>query len=141
MGGERETTSQVIQEECRRTKSRNKKTSKNQDVSRDHYASLEARLAKLELTMADVHEKVEDMEGHGDRLEAVETFNGGIEDSLLGLVNELKSSLRGEIAKLKEFVETELEGIKADYAMCKAAVAGGAVIRGSPHGKEPEPSK
>ncbi|GFY81510.1 hypothetical protein Acr_01g0013190 [Actinidia rufa] len=108
--------------------------------SADIMASLEARLQRVELAMADDRDKVVDMDQRINGLEGGhEEFHMEMRGILNSLANSwkaqmdaLKDSLQAEIAAIKE----EIKEVKGDWSLCKMAVTQG----GGDHEGEQKPS-
>ncbi|GFS40680.1 hypothetical protein Acr_00g0069830 [Actinidia rufa] len=94
--------------------------------SADIMASLEARLQRVELAMADDRDKVMDMDQRIDGLEGGhEEFHmemrgilNSLADSWKAQMDALKNSLQAEIAAIKE----EIKEVKGDWSLCKMAL-------------------
>ncbi|GFZ01988.1 hypothetical protein Acr_15g0005970 [Actinidia rufa] len=97
--------------------------------SADIMASLEARLRRVELAMADDWDKVVDMD---QRLDGIEGGHEEFHTKIRGILNSLaeswkaqmdalKDSLQAEIAAIKE----EVKEVKGDWSLCKMAVTQG----------------
>ncbi|GFY80884.1 hypothetical protein Acr_01g0006930 [Actinidia rufa] len=105
--------------------------------SADIMASLEERLQRVELAMADDRDKVVDMDQRIDGLEGGhEEFHmemrgilNSLADSCKAQMDALKDSLQAEIAAIKE----EIKEVKGDWTLCKMAVTqGGETMREFP---------
>ncbi|GFZ18764.1 hypothetical protein Acr_27g0005030 [Actinidia rufa] len=108
--------------------------------SADIMASLEARLRRVELAMADDRDKVVDMDQRIDGLEGgheefhveVRGILNSLADSWKAQMDALKDSFQAEIAAIKE----EIKEVKGDWSLCKMAVTQG----GGDHEEEQRPS-
>ncbi|GFS46872.1 hypothetical protein Acr_00g0104510 [Actinidia rufa] len=97
--------------------------------SADIMASLEARLRRVELAMADDRDKVVDMDQRIDGLEGgheefhveVRGILNSLADSWKAQMDALKDSFQAEIAAIKE----EIKEVKGDWSLCKMAVTQG----------------
>ncbi|XP_057536968.1 uncharacterized protein LOC130814783 [Amaranthus tricolor] len=100
---------------------------------------LEARVAKLEISLGDALDDITKLE---ERVGALEDKEDEVAQSLVNQVlrsemGAIRDSLGGELQAVKELVES----LKGDITLCKAAVAGGAIVREGPKMKIPEPPK
>ncbi|GFY91426.1 hypothetical protein Acr_07g0016220 [Actinidia rufa] len=99
-------------------------------------SSIEARLQRVEIAMADDRDKVEEIDQRLDGLEGGhEEFHGEMQGALNSLaeswkaqLDALKDSLRAEIAAIRE----ELKEVKGDWSLCKMAVTQGQSAEGGP---------
>lgn len=114
---------------------------------RDVMASLEAmeaRLAKIELFIADGKDKFEDLD---QGMEGLQSGRDELRENMLEVLNTFTSSLQGEFESFKESLLTEVAAIreevkevKGDWSLCKMAVTQGAVAtRASPRVDVPKP--
>ncbi|GFY85681.1 hypothetical protein Acr_04g0004190 [Actinidia rufa] len=109
------------------------KRSKSADVM----SSLEVRLQRVEIAMADDRDKVEEIDQRIDGLEGGhEEFHGKMQGALNSLaeswkaqLDALKDSLRPEIAAIRE----ELKEVKGDWSLCKMVVTQGQSTEGGPN--------
>ncbi|GFY85964.1 carbohydrate-binding protein [Actinidia rufa] len=116
------------------------KRSKSADVM----ASLEARLQRVELVIADNWDKVENLDQRIDGLEGGhEEFHSEMQGILNSLaeswkaqMDALKDSLQAELAAMKE----EIKEVKGDWSLCKMAITQGTISSShSPKDDEEEP--
>ena len=99
--------------------------------STDIMSSMEARLQRVELAMADERDKVEETNQRIEGLEGShEEFQGEIQGALNSLTNSwkeqldaLKNLFQAEIAAMKE----EIKEVKGDMSLCKMAIARGTI--------------
>ncbi|KAK3008052.1 hypothetical protein RJ639_013688 [Escallonia herrerae] len=123
---------------------RGKKGGRGQSKSRDTIVSLDERTCVLEETMGDVK----------DRLGYVEQNLQTLEDHVLEELESLKKAVMGQdklrtrfmelFANLQEqldVVKIGVEETRQETAMCKRAIAGGAVVTHSPRVDEPKPKE
>ncbi|KAK3009869.1 hypothetical protein RJ639_011883 [Escallonia herrerae] len=121
-----------------------KKGGRGQSKSRDTIVSLDERKCVLEETMGDVK----------DRLGYVEQNLQTLEDHVLKELESLKKVVMGQdelrtrfmelFANLQEqldVVKVGVEETRQETAMCKRAIAGGAVVTHSPRVDEPKPKE
>ncbi|KAK3005931.1 hypothetical protein RJ639_016587 [Escallonia herrerae] len=121
-----------------------KKGGRGQSKSRDTIASLDERKCVLEETMGDVK----------DRLGYVEQNLQTLEDHVLEELESLKKAVMGQdelrtrfmelFANLQEqldVVKVGVEETRQETAMCKRAIAGGAVVTHSPRVDAPKPKE
>ncbi|KAK2998466.1 hypothetical protein RJ639_023240, partial [Escallonia herrerae] len=121
-----------------------KKGGRGQSKSRDTIVSLDERTCVLEETMGDVK----------DRLGYVEQNLQTLEDHVLEELESLKKAVMGQdelrtrfmelFANLQEqldVVKVGVEETRQETAMCKRAIAGGAVVTHSPRVDAPKPKE
>ncbi len=103
--------------------------------SRDAVTAMDTRLAKVELVMADSGERLDVLEQSLDQ--EVENLKGEIKDlkdGMLGTINSVahgvqqdNESFQAKVMEMLSSFEARLEDMRKDWALCKTAVAGGAV--------------
>ena len=100
---------------------------------------LEARVAKLEISLGDALDDITKLE---ERVGALEDKEDEVAQSL---VNQMAEVLRSEMGAIRDSLGGELqavkeldESLKGDITLCKAAVAGGAIVREGPKMKIPD---
>ncbi|KAK3043574.1 hypothetical protein RJ639_002153 [Escallonia herrerae] len=121
-----------------------KKGGRGQSKSRDTIASLDGRTCVLEETMGDVK----------DRLGFVEQNLQTLEDHVLEELESLKKAVMGQnelrtrfmelFANLQEqldVVKVGVEKTRQETALCKRAIAGGAIVTHSPRVDAPKPKE
>ena len=114
------------------------------EKSRDVMASLEARLAKIELFMADGKDKFEDVD---QGMAELQSGRDELRENMLGALNAFANSLRGEFDSFKDSllaevaaIREEVKEVKGDWSLCKMAVTQGTVAtRASPRIDVPKP--
>lgn len=101
------------------------------DKSRDVIATLEARLAKIELFMCDGNDKFEEL---GQSIEELQSGGDELRWDMLGALNTFAATIRGELEEFKESLLAELASIreevkevKSDWSLCKMVVTQGAI--------------
>ncbi|KAK3015918.1 hypothetical protein RJ639_007654 [Escallonia herrerae] len=121
-----------------------KKGGRGQSKSSDALASLDGRTGHLEIAMGDVKDHVgmveqnlQTLEDHV--LEELESLKRavGAQDELRERFTELFNSLQEQL----DVVKVGVEEIRQDAAMCKRAIAGGAVVTPSPRVDTPKPKE
>ncbi|XP_059654537.1 uncharacterized protein LOC132301286 [Cornus florida] len=113
--------------------------------SKDIMAGLEARVAKMEGSIANVLEQLEDAH---QRMDGLESEDVEVQNAVKGSLNALSGDFRqelqalrelmlGEFATLRGYVDQELstfreqmEEMRADWILCKRAVASGIATTG-----------
>ncbi|KAK3013805.1 hypothetical protein RJ639_008089, partial [Escallonia herrerae] len=121
-----------------------KKGGRGQSKSSDALASLDGRTGHLEIAMGDVKDHVgmveqnlQTLEDHV--LEELESLKRavGAQDELRERFTELFNSLQEQL----DVVKVGVDEIRQDAAMCKRAIAGGAVVTPSPRVDTPKPKE
>lgn len=153
MTGEKEQkTRQVVREEA---PPKTKKSTRDKSLTRDSSQELEARLARVNLAIADLRDdsaKVEEMSENVELLEgkagSCQTSTDELREEVLERVNELFATFREELVQLKgtftaelQAVKEEVVSMKADITLCKVAAANENTYRDGPRLKVPEPPK
>ncbi|XP_059663382.1 uncharacterized protein LOC132309045 [Cornus florida] len=113
--------------------------------SKDIMAGLEARVANMEGSIANVLEQLEDAH---QRMDGLESEDAEVQNAVKGSLNALSGDFRqelqalrelmlGEFATLRGYVDQELgtfreqmEEMRADWTLCKRAVASGTATTG-----------
>ncbi|KAK3032560.1 hypothetical protein RJ639_036799 [Escallonia herrerae] len=121
-----------------------KKGGRGQSKSRDTIASLDGRTCVLEEAMGDVK----------DRLGFVEQNLQTLEDHVLDELESLKKDMTGQdelrtrfmelftnLQEQLDVVKVGMEETRQETAMCKKAIAGGAVVTPSPRVDAPKPKE
>ncbi|KAK3019295.1 hypothetical protein RJ639_004615 [Escallonia herrerae] len=121
-----------------------KKGSRGQSKSSDALASLDGRTGHLEIAMGDVKDHVGMVEQNLQTLEdhVLKELKSlkravGAQDELRERFTELFNSLQEQL----DVVKVGMEEIRQDAAMCKRAIAGGAVVTPSPRVDTPKPKE
>ncbi|KAK3030588.1 hypothetical protein RJ639_039674 [Escallonia herrerae] len=121
-----------------------KKGGRGQSKSSDALALLDGRTGHLEIAMGDVKDHVgmveqnlQTLEDHV--LEELESLKRavGAQDELRERFTELFNSLQEQL----DVVKVGMEEIRQDAAMCKRAIAGGAVVTPGPRVDMPKPKE
>ncbi|GMP83402.1 hypothetical protein CsSME_00037328 [Camellia sinensis var. sinensis] len=118
------------------------------DKSRDAMTAMETRLAKVELAVGNSGERLDVLEQSLEQ--EVEVLKGKIKelhDSMLSTVNSMahdaqvaNDSFQAKVLEMLAQFEARLEEVHQDVAMCKKAIAGGAVtLPGSSKVEVPKP--
>lgn len=124
---------------------RNPNTSKNKgktrETSRDVVATWEARIARLELAIADGNEKFEEV---GVSMEGFEKGLEDLEERMLGTMNRLIEDHQKERDALRDAIgalAAQLEEIKGELTTLRTTGNTVGLVRGTPKIKAPEPKK
>ncbi|KAJ4728107.1 Retrotransposon protein, putative, Ty3-gypsy subclass [Melia azedarach] len=125
-----------------------KKASKERALSKEMVSSFEARLAKVELSLGDVHERLDTLDYQVSERENSNDVASEIEGKLRETLNTYLTSMRQAMDEFKELVVAQVNTLKAevgevrqDLTLCKSAIASGVATPSMPRIRVPDPPR
>lgn len=123
-----------------------KKAVREKGASKEMVSSFEARLARIELSLGDIHECLDFLDYRVEHSEI--DGAAGVESRLQRTFDTFADTMRFAMDEFREMVMVQIDGVKVelgevrqDLTLCKTAISSGVGVGSVPTMRVPEPPK